>query len=564
MADGYHGTAWDGKYGALVAGLASGALMALAYPAPGWWPLAWVAWSPLLLWIGGTRPRWPRAALAAALAGTLAFARVFGFLAYTAEQMAGLPPWAGWLVVVGHAGLMALHPACAAAGLAWCHGKVALRGGRAIVVAVVLVSVAEFALPWLFPLYLGNAFYDAPLWIQLADVVGIVGVTAAATAVSALLAEAVLDPQRRRRWLVAAAAVLGAWSAYGGLRMAQLDAAPAARTWAAVMVQHNPTVAEKRSHDPKLRSGMLDRLEHLTRKAAADGQLRSAAAVIWAEGALPFFWVVDPVPAVRPMSTRARPHILAAKKRVQDLQHALGVPLLAGTQRRTTAMWTDGGRNSAVLLQGGQAQWVYDKQILLAFGEYLPGSQWFPWLRGKVPGVSDFEAGDQSGLVWLGGARVLVHICYEALFSGFLRRQAQDAEVLVNLTNDVWFGPPPAGELHLMVQQARAVELRRPLLRSTVSGITAWIDDLGRIRSRTRTASEAVVRAEVELRRGHSAYRWWGDVPMWLLTAMVAAGWVWLRVDSKRRAWPNGGARQLGLGEAAEPVPRVGDGRDGA
>jgi apolipoprotein N-acyltransferase len=132
-----------------------------------------------------------------------------------------------------------------------------------------------------------------------------------------------------------------------------------------------------------------------------------------------------------------------------------------------------------------------------------------------VPGVT-------SGLVEVDGVRLLVNICYEALFGDFLRTEGKTADVLVNLTNDVWFGPPPAGELHLMVQQARPIELRRPLLRSTTTGVSACFDANGRILQRTPSFQEATLRCDAQVKDLDSPYRWWGDLPMWGLTLAAA------------------------------------------
>lgn len=541
MRQGYHGRWVRGKRGALAAGCASGALWAMAYPQPGWWFLAWLAWLPLLAWIRAAAPTWQAAACAGGLAGTLVFSKVFSFLAYTAEQMSGLPQWSGWLIVLVHGLAMAVHPALAAGVLAWVVRQGRCSGTAAVLGAAALVTVSEAVLPWLFPLYLGNAMYDSVVWMQAADVAGPSAVTFLAVTVSALLTEVLCVSRARWRWIAATAALLLAWWGYGVLRVDQIGRTAVTGYWTAVVVQHNPSIAEKRSRDPRVRIAMLDRLEGLTRRAAREGHLRDADAVVWAEGALPFYWVVDAVPAPPGSggATRARPHILQAKQRVQTLQASLGVPLLSGAQRHTTAMWSDGGRNSAVLIEGGRERWRYDKRLLLAFGEYLPGARWLPWLRAAVPGVSDFEAGSASGRVAMGSATVLVNICYEALFASWLRAEAGDAAVMVNLTNDIWFGPPPASELHLMVQQARAVELRRPLLRATVSGVTAWVDPTGRIHDRTQSASEAVLRVTVPLQAATSPYRWWGDLPLWLLTAAVAIWLMRLWLDKRRDAWPN-------------------------
>lgn len=497
------------------------ALLWAAYPQTGLWPLTFVAYAPLLVWLEGQRPAWRAALLWGWLTGVALHAATFAFLALTMREMSGLPAPVGWLVVAAHAAGMGLHQGVLAAMLATTARPQVSALRRAAEVALAL-AVVEFALPWLFRWYLGNAFYRAPLWIQLADVVGVIGVSAAAIAVAYLAARAWL--QRSWRPIGLAALLLTAWAGYGAVRLQQVDAATRTGTFSAVIVQHNATFAEKRAKTAKDRLPMLDRLQALTDKARAAGQLAGADAVIWPEGAYPLFWVADDVrDGAPPAPTKASKVALESKRRMLGFARTLGVPLLTGTLRRPDLLWLQDGHNSAVLLDAAGERWHYDKRILLPFGEYLPGTHWFPALRGAIEGISDFEPGHSSGLVQLGRAKAFVNICYEALFADFFRTESADAQVLINLTNDLWFGAKPAGELHLMVHQARAVELRRPMIRSTVTGITAVMDAAGRIVQETPIGEQAIVRADLPLAELWSPYRWWGDAPLWLATAGVLA-----------------------------------------
>ena len=380
-----------------------------------------------------------------------------------------------------------------------------------------MMAVAEFLPPWLFRWYLASAFFRMPLLVQLADVVGTIGVSAAAVAVAALLARAWVTRQWRPVGL--AAAVLAVWAGYGGVRLYQVDHAPQTGTWRAVVVQQNATLAEKKALDAPHRIPSLDRLAQMSLDAKRDGQLDGVDAVIWPEGAFPFFWVPDDVtPTGLKVATKANKVLMASKRRVLELARQLPVPILLGTLRRFDPMWRQEARNSAILVDKDGVRWGYDKQILLAFGEYLPGTRLVPQLKEGIPGVSNFDEGTTSGLVQLGRAKVLVHICYEALFSEFMREQAQDAQVLVNLTNDVWFGPPPAPDLDLMVQHARAVELRRPFVRSTVNGISCVVDAGGRFIAEAGHKVQTNLQVAVPLADIGSPYRLWGDGPLWVLS----------------------------------------------
>ncbi len=511
-------------------GLATGLVLSLAYPTVGWWPLAIVGWVPLLLWLELAKPRWQLALLAGWTAGFVLHAIVYQFLAFTAVEMSAMPWVAGYALVGLHAAGMGVHQAAFAAAVAWT-GRDRKSAPRRAAEVALLMAVAEFALPWLFRWYVGSAFFRAPLWMQAADVVGVIGVSALSLAVAQLVARAVAA--RAWRPIGWAALVVAAWAGYGALRMHQVNSHPVQGVWRAAMVQQNATLAEKKALAAEKRITALDRLIEMTESAARQGQLRDRDVVIWPEGAFPFFWVVDDVSPTAPkIKTKANHWLLSSKKRVVALSQRMTMPLLLGTLRRFDPLWRQEARNSAIVLDGGRQTFEYDKQILLAFGEYLPGTRWFPALKEAIAGVSNFDEGSTSGLVQLGKAKVLVNICYEALFSQFLRDEAGDAQVLLNLTNDVWFGPQPAPDLHLMVQQARAVELRRPLVRSTVSGVSAYIDALGAFQSETQVGKAETVLVDVPLRDVGSLYRLWGDVPMWLATLGCCA---WLGILARRR-----------------------------
>lgn len=122
------------------------------------------------------------------------------------------------------------------------------------------------------------------------------------------------------------------------------------------------------------------------------------------------------------------------------------------------------------------------KQRLLAFGEYLPGETFFPFLRKAFPMVGNFKRGKGPQVKTIADVKVGILICYEALFGDYSRRLGhQKAQVLVNLTNDSWYGPYSEPEQHLYSLALRAIENRVPIIRSTNTGVSALISPGGKV-----------------------------------------------------------------------------------
>lgn len=134
--------------------------------------------------------------------------------------------------------------------------------------------------------------------------------------------------------------------------------------------------------------------------------------------------------------------------------------------------------NSALFIDSKYEQKnpLIHKQKLLAFGEYLPGEAYFPFLRQAFPMVGDFKRGKGPEVKIISDVAVGVLICYEALFSDYSRKLGQKkAQILVNLTNDSWYGPYSEPHQHLYSLALRAIENRLPVVRSTNTGVSTVI-----------------------------------------------------------------------------------------
>lgn len=189
--------------------------------------------------------------------------------------------------------------------------------------------------------------------------------------------------------------------------------------------------------------------------------------------------------------------------------------------------------NSALaILPDGKVLPPYHKQILMPFGEYMPFATLFPWLKKLNPGMYDFTAG-RDILVFDYPVipaknelqfKVAPLICYEDVVQKITRTAVRrGAEVLVNLTNDAWFGESVAPYQHNLIASFRALENRRFLLRSTNSGLTAVIDPLGRTTASIPIFSEGILTSSIVPLNYKTIYTFWlGNYPWWLLTIICA------------------------------------------
>ena len=197
------------------------------------------------------------------------------------------------------------------------------------------------------------------------------------------------------------------------------------------------------------------------------------------------------------------------------------------------------GFNSAILLDNqGKVAGYYDKVRLLAFGEYIPGIETFPWLRKFLPeGAGRFTAGagpslvtftDPRGLPW----KLAPVICYEDLLPSYLQSVGKlHPNLLVNLTSDSWFGAKTEPWEHLALAVFASVELRVSMVRSVNSGVSALIDPNGRLLQKTYAndpyrnprSSDRLQVSAPGMSGGHTVYAAVGNLFAYLCIAFTLA-----------------------------------------
>ena len=345
---------------------------------------------------------------------------------------------------------------------------------------------------------LGHALWAHPLWLQLADVGGVYAVSFACVAIAGCVAELSRAP---RAAATAAIVVLGCWTGYGALRLArERDGGDTVRI---ALVQG--AVPNAWRADPGRADASFAAYADATRRVLGD----RPALVVWSENAISF--LLDP-------NTR-----FAAS--IARLLGPGGPRLLVGGPRFAQP---EPGRaeffNSAYLLDpDGTVVASYDKRRLVPFAEYAPLPR-VPALGWRFDAPGDYTPG-RIATVFRDPAPFGVLICFEAIYPDLARDLVRGgAELLLNMSNDAWFGAGAGLEQHFAITVFRAVEFRRALARATNTGVTALVGPSGRIVARFPTERRDAWTVAVPRRTGVTPYARAGDLFAALVTGVAAGG----------------------------------------
>lgn len=345
-----------------------------------------------------------------------------------------------------------------------------------IVALATALSIAEFARGHLltgFPFdLLGYALTANDQMSQLAAVIGIYGLTALAALIASL--PALIWPADERgmtRRLVPFFVIVVVLTAQIGYGQYRLDTTAIEERTDIKLRLIQPAIAQSDKWQAESRSFVMDRLLTLseTRLGPNDAGLTGITHLIWPESAMPFYLAEQPQELAR--ISRMLP---------------LGKHLITGAPRQGFGPDApDTAFNSIIVINSdGEVISSYDKTHLVPIGEYLPFRDMFRALGFTqfVPGAEGWTPGDARRLIAIPGAPAFLPlICYEAIFSAGLGKVVEDADYILNLTNDGWFDGSIGPAQHFHHVRLRAVEEGRSLVRVANTGITVLVDPLGRI-----------------------------------------------------------------------------------
>lgn len=467
--------------------------------------LSWICLAPLLVALRDVTPG--RAALLGWLMGLVTHMGGYHWVIGLLREFGDLPLPAAFLGYVllcaGQGAFFAVYALILA--VLW-------RGGApgGVWLAPVVHAALELVYPFLFPSYLANSQLHFLAFMQIAELVGVIGMGFVMVLVSSVAAESFLAwrggrPLPRRGWAVAVA-LLVLSVGYGLVRIPQVEArVAAAPTLKVGVVQANLGARDKRrAPDEWIRRHQERTLALVQREPDLD-------LVVWPETAY----------------NRLIPNERGSLRGALQVGH--GVPMLSGVLRYAWDDPDDEPRiyNAAVAVDGeGVVTGIYNKNLLLAFGEFVPLASTFPALKALFPHTGDFTAGSDAVPVRVGDHTLAVHVCYEDIMPGFVRglmaeRDGERPQVLMNLTNDSWFGDTIQPFIHLALASFRTVEHRRALVRSTNTGISAYVDPVGRIAATVPQYTEGDLVVRVPLMEGTTVYQVVGDLPAWLCVGIT-------------------------------------------
>lgn len=494
----------------------SGMLLFLSFPKFGIHLTAWIALVPIFYALG--RAGGIRDALKLSFAAGMIFnIGIMYWVGIVVVKYGYLPVYMGVLSVAAMSAALAGYFSLFGAGVYW----LKRAGIPEFISAAPLWVVVEFAKSNLFTGFpwenLGYSQIGNLSLIQTADIFGVYGISFIIVLVNALAHRAVeYAPGWRKAAIPIAlcAIIIITAMLYGQWRLQDITSAVSGSTGMKTTIVQGNIDQSIKWNEKFERESLNTFLELSAGEPGTDPGL-----IIWPETTTPFFF--------QDMDDKHRDIVSLARSRNDYL--ILGSPSYETKSGRTHHM------NSAFAVSNsGMIVGRYDKIHLVPFGEYIPLRYIFPFMGQLLPGMSDFISGNGIHPLQLGDKKVGVLICYESIFPEISREYKKSGvQLLVNITNDAWFGRSSAPYQHMSMAVFRAVENRMFLARSANTGISAVIDPCGRVAASTNLFEPAKLEASVGFFDIKTFYSQFGNWPVPLSFAILAAAWITIRIRKK-------------------------------
>jgi apolipoprotein N-acyltransferase len=503
--------------------ITSGLALALAFPKFDVSLLAWVAFVPFFYAVEGEPLknvlRWGY------LQGLACYVGSLYWVVITLNEFAGVHFVLSLLPMLLLAGVVAIYTAIAL----WAGEFSARRLRIPFVITTPIAWAAVELVRTYFPIgfpwnLLGETQYRNLELIQFAEFTGTYGVSALIIFFNAVIFVVLMRRGSRRLQTLSLSILTGVMIAaiiFGNWRIHELKTIKPEGNFRVAMVQGN--IAQSVKWDPNAQAPTFK----IYSDQSKQGAKQSADLIVWPEAAATFvFQPDDRYPAFAADDVNYRNAQL-------QLARDIGKPILFGAPAliaRDDRIVGSANRAYLVSAQGEIAAW-YDKIQLVPFGEYVPARAILGYFVNRiVVGMGDMIPGQQQTLFEVKGAKLSVLICYESIFPDLARRSVKEgADVMVNITNDAWYGTSSAPYQLLAMAAMRSVETKVPMIRVANTGISAVILNDGSITATTPLFKRGTEIEDVAWHPMRTLYTIVGDLfaQICVLLTVLALIWAW-------------------------------------
>jgi apolipoprotein N-acyltransferase len=473
----------------------SGIFLFLSFPRYSVGFLAWFALAPLLL---ALKNKSILASLGIGfITGLTYYIGIIYWISHVIVTYGHLPCWLGLVIMLLLASYLSIYVALFSAGVAYFRKNNISDMLSAPLLWTTLEYIKSHLLtgfPW------ENLAYSQYLYkavIQIVDITGIYGLTFVIVFINVILNDCLSSEKTQKvivKEFIAGCVVFTVLYGYGVFRIEEVrQRIITSDNLEVLLVQGNIDQSVKWS--PKYQVETINIYENLTRAE----NINPGGLIVWPETACPFFFqdIDEKHLRITDIAKDAKSYLL------------FGSPSYKRDGKNQLIYY-----NSAFILSPrGNILGRYNKVHLVPYGEYVPLRSIFPFIDKLTAGIGDFQSGEGFYPLSIGSHSLGTLICYEAILPEASRIYKKNgAELLINITNDAWFGETSAPYQHLSMTLFRAIENRLYLIRAANTGISAIIDPIGRVVDRTRLFEKDNLKGTVKFSKIPSCYSKYGDI----------------------------------------------------
>jgi apolipoprotein N-acyltransferase len=486
----------------------SGILLFLSFPKYGSGLIAWIALIPLFWALKETKTI-RQALLLGFISGLIGHVGIIYWITFVVVNYGYLPIYLGITLMLLLATYLSIYIAIFAGCVIFFQKKIALY-----IIAPVLWVCLEYCKSCFFTGFpwenLGYSQYLHINLIQVADIVGVYGLSFVIVLANATLVE-VIEKRSKQAFITLSvvALIIVIIFVYGINRTKQVDNYLAnASATEVTLVQGN--IDQSIKWEDSYQKETVSIYERLSMQNAPE----KTGLIIWPETAVPFNYQDES----------------DLRKRVRDTAIKTNSWFIFGSTSYVQQKHERDYYNSAYLLApDGEIKGKYDKVHLVPYGEYVPLRDVFPFIRKLTAGMGDFSVGTGYYPLSLDDRKVGILICYEAILPLAARMYKNaGAGLLINITNDAWFGATSAPYQHLSMAVFRAVETKMFLVRAANTGISGIVNPKGEIVSQSRIFESSVVKGNAKFAYIKTIYASFGDILVLICFGFVLVSILWI------------------------------------